>query len=83
MSSAKDARALVAALRDAGYTVELATRSGHYRATCPTTGETVTLPSTPSDWRSLHQACHNLKRKGFRFTFKGKTYLPRQRKELR
>lgn len=41
------------------------TKSGHYRVACPKTGATITtLPSTPSDHRSMRNTRGDIKRFG-------------------
>ena len=71
MTSRKDANELLAALKTAGYTW---TRSrGHYRVQ----GEglrTISMPSTPSDLRSVDNAITQLRRAGYIFTFRGRLH---------
>lgn len=56
-----DTKAIVAALKAAGCEVTVA-GSGHIKAT--RNGQTVTLPSTPSEWRSILNTWAQLKRSG-------------------
>jgi predicted RNA binding protein YcfA (HicA-like mRNA interferase family) len=58
----KDIQQLIRALQKQGFHVRLA-RSGHYRATSPTTGRTVTVPATPRR-RSITNTVAKLRHNG-------------------
>lgn len=62
----KEIKALIKALEDQGWRVEQA-RSGHYKAFPPDKGQDmVTMPSTPSDHRSLKNTIRDLKHSGYK-----------------
>lgn len=73
MTSKKDVKDLVKALRAEGYVVDVS-GGNHTRVTDPATGVQSTFPLTPSDYRGMLNACQQLKKSGFSFTFRGKRY---------
>ncbi|MEJ5869340.1 hypothetical protein WDV85_16540 [Pseudokineococcus sp. 5B2Z-1] len=61
----KEMRALIKELEDQGWRVVLA-RSGHYKAFPPDKSQSmVTMPSTPSDHRSMRNTIRDLKHSGY------------------
>lgn len=66
----KDMQDLVNALVDAGYTVELMSKHAKVRGG----NEMVIMPRTPSDPRALRNALLQLRRSGYKFTYKGREY---------
>lgn len=66
----KDMLDLVNALVDAGYTVELTSKHTKVRGG----NEMVIMPRTPSDPRALRNALAQLRRSGYKFTYKGREY---------
>ena len=61
--SSKDVKRLIRTIRRQGWRVRYA-RSGHWRCTSPTTGDTVTVASSPSASGAIHRARADLKRLG-------------------
>ncbi len=67
-----ETKALIKALRAEGYTVELG-KGGHWKVS----GEGLrgaTIVATASDYRSVLNDAHDLKRAGYVFTWRGKRY---------
>lgn len=58
----KDLKVLLKKAREQGFTVRM-NRRQHYRVTSPS-GETISTPSTPSDYRSLREVRSKLRRIG-------------------
>lgn len=62
---------LLRSLRSRGYTISMGGRN-HYKIR---SDQAISfLPCSPSDHRSLLNACAELRRRGFEFTFRGKEY---------
>jgi len=61
----KEIKTLIKDLEDQGWRVVLA-RSGHYKAYPPDKSQSmVTMPSTPSDHRSMRNTIRDLKHSGY------------------
>ncbi len=73
----KDLEALLKSLEAEGYFVGL-NNSGHYYAEADDESRVV-IGNTPSDHRTLQNACALLRRQGFEFTFRGKRYVRKQK----
>lgn len=60
----RDIRELLQVCEDQGFHVRT-TKGGHYLVTSPDREAVTTVPSTPSDWRSLRNCVAALRRYGF------------------
>lgn len=72
----KDVRELLRVLRREGYETGFRGRSNSHPMVELGDGRRYTIPSSPSDYRTLQNTCQDLGRAGLRFVFKGKEYGP-------